>query len=420
MYLKRSLESVIKNKLEDYSVLVIYGAREVGKLELVTNLFDVEIKTISLDDLENRTFANEFPRLFLEMHPWPIIIQEIQNAIPLLRAIRETVDDERERCLSENKHTPFMYALLGSNSYELEDTVKDVLEDRAMYYALPTLTTAEIERYVPHVFDPNLTKVWNRYDSVNKKKVFKTKPQLFERIFKGGYPEYNLTEIDRTIFFNYYITLYMEKIVHNIIAIDKESDFLRFLNVMALKTGQQINYDDIARNVDIDARTVRNWISILVTTGIGFTLKSYARALSDRVTKMERFYFFDTGLCSYLCKFSTSEELMKSKMSQAFFETYVISEIAKTYINAGIDYRKCFYYYKDRDNKEVSLIIEFEDYICPIAIQKGDAQPHKNFNFNFLKKYIKPVEKGLLLEIRKDLVAINEDNWRCPIYLIGL
>ena len=233
-------------------------------------------------------------------------------------------------------------------------------------------------------------------------------------------PEYIDKKLDRTTFFKSYIKTYMEKDIMKLISVDKERDFLRFLDYMALRTAQQINYDDIARNVGIDSRTVKSWISVLVTSGIAITLEPYARNLSDRVTKMEKFYFLDTGLCAYLCKWPNAEMLEKGVMNGAFYETYVISEIVKSYMNAGEDYRQSFYYYRDKDKKEADLIIEGPDCIYPMEIKKGINPVSKSFNFNFLEKYGKQVSKGLLIDSREDLFPINEDNWYLPIYMIGL
>ncbi len=420
MYYSRTIEKKINSIKNEYAAIAIYGARQVGKSTVVDHIFGEDIPSVTLDDLNERALANDNPKLFLETHPWPVIIDEIQKGTPLLEQIKIKIDDEKKICLKENRNVPLMYILTGSNQFELQKAVAESLAGRAAILTMSSLANNEIEKMEGSIFNPDLDAVRDKYNAINPKKIYKTRKEIFEKIFKGGMPEYIDKKLDRTTFFKSYIKTYMEKDIMKLISVDKERDFLRFLDYMALRTAQQINYDDIARSVGIDARTVKSWISILVTSGIAITLEPYARNLSDRVTKMEKFYFLDTGLCAYLCKWPNADMLEKGVMNGAFYETYVISEIVKSYMNAGEDYRHSFYYYRDKDKKEADLIIEGPERIYPIEIKKGINPVSKSFNFNFLEKYGKKVSKGLLIDSREDLFPINEDNWYFPIYMIGL
>lgn len=420
MYLNRAIEKKLISLKNDFAVITLYGARQVGKSTVVKKLFGHEMNSVSLDDLSVRALANSNPKLFLETYKWPLVIDEIQKATPLLSAIKEIIDQTKYDCLMENKKVPLMYVLTGSNQFELQEAISESLAGRTAILHMSSLSNIEIEKCDGELFDPHFDSLFSKYQKINNEQLYKSRSEVFKKIFKGGMPEYITTNINRDDFFKSYITTYLEKDIKKVIAVDKERDFLRFLDYMALRTAQQINYDDIARNVGIDARTVKNWLSILVTSGIAITLSSYARNMSDRVTKMEKFYFLDTGLCAYLCKWPTAEMLENGVMSGAFFETYIVSEIVKSYMNAGNDYRMSLYYYRDRDNKEVDLIVDFVDHICPIEIKKGINPVSSNFNFRFLEKYKKPVMKGLVIDSRKDLFPINDNNWYCPIYMIGL
>lgn len=420
MYYSRTIEKKINSIKKEYAAITIYGARQVGKSTVVDHIFGEDIPSVTLDDLNERALANDNPKLFLEAHPWPVIIDEIQKGTPLLEQIKIKIDDEKKDHLKENRNVPLMYILTGSNQFELQKAVAESLAGRTAILTMSSLANNEIEKMEGSIFNPDLDVIRKKYKGINPKKLYKTRKEIFEKIFKGGMPEYIDKKLDRTTFFKSYIKTYMEKDIMKLISVDKERDFLRFLDYMALRTAQQINYDDIARNVGIDSRTVKSWISILVTSGIAITLEPYARNLSDRVTKMEKFYFLDTGLCAYLCKWPNAEMLEKGVMNGAFYETYVISEIVKSYMNAGEDYRQSFYYYRDKDKKEADLIIEGPDCIYPMEIKKGINSVSKSFNFNFLEKYGKQVSKGLLIDSREDLFPINEDNWYLPIYMIGL
>lgn len=420
MYYSRTIENKINSIKKEYAAIAIYGARQVGKSTVVDHIFGEDIASVTLDDLSERALANDNPRLFLESHPWPVIIDEIQKGTPLLEQIKIKIDDEKKKCLKENRNVPLMYILTGSNQFELQKAVAESLAGRVAILTMSSLANNEIEDIEGNIFNPDLDIIREKYKRIDPKKLYKTRTKVFEKIFKGGMPEYIDKNLDRAIFFKSYIKTYMERDIMKLISVDKERDFLRFLEYMALRTAQQINYDDIARNVGIDARTVKRWISILVTSGIAITLEPYARNLSDRVTKMEKFYFLDTGLCAYLCKWPNAEMLEKGVMNEAFYETYAISEIVKSYMNAGEDYRQYLYYYRDKDKKEADLIIEGPDCIYPIEIKKGINTVSSNFNFKFLEKYGKKVMKGLLIDSREDLFPINEDNWYLPIYMIGL
>ena len=420
MYYSRTIEKKINQIKKEYAAITIYGARQVGKSTLVDHIFGDEFSSVTLDDLNERALANDNPKLFLEAHPWPLIIDEIQKGAPLLEQIKIIIDNEKKKCLKNSTNVPLMYILTGSNQLELQKAVSESLSGRTAILTMSSLSNNEIEQEEGDLFNPDLDVLKAKYNKIANRGLYRTRKQIFEKIFFGGMPEYIDKSLNRATFFSSYIKTYMEKDVMKLIAVDKERDFLRFLDYMALRTAQQINYDDIARNVGVDSRTVKSWISILITSGIAFTLAPYAKNLSDRVTKMEKFYFLDTGLCAYLCKWPTAEMLENGIMSGAFYETYVISEIVKSYMNAGEDYRQSFYYYRDKDKKEADLIIEGPDCIYPIEIKKGINPVSNNFNFKFLEKYGKPIMKGLLIDSREDLFPINENNWFLPIYMIGI
>ena len=420
MYLNRVIENKLEQISKQFAAITIYGARQVGKSTVVKKLFGQKMDSVSLDDPSIRALANSNPKLFLETYQWPVIIDEIQKATPLLDEIKTIIDKEKYQCLLDSKDVPLMYVLTGSNQFELQEAISESLAGRTAVLNMSSLSNVELEKVPGNVFDPHLDVIAIKYKAIDKDKMYKSRKEIFEKIFKGGMPEYLTTDINRNDFFKSYIVTYLEKDIKKVVAIDKERDFLRFLDFMALRTAQLINYDDIARNVGVDSRTIKSWISVLVTSGIAITLESYARNLSDRVTKMEKFYFLDTGLCAYLCKWPNAEMLENGTMSGAFFETYVVSEIVKSYINSGQDFRRSLYYYRDRDNKEVDLIIDYVDHICPIEIKKGINPMSSNFNFRFLDKYKKPVSKGLVIDSREDLFPINENNYYCPIYMVGV
>lgn len=420
MYYKRTIEKVVKSLNGQFACITIYGARQVGKSTLIQNIFGNSFNYITMDDSKLRADAENDPSLFLDDHEWPLVIDEIQKVPKILEEIKIRVDNQKLKTLKENSTLPLMYILTGSNQIDLSKKVSDSLAGRTAILNLASFAYNEIEQLEGNVFDPSIDILKQKYKTLDLNRVYKTKKQIFEDIYRGGMPEYVVNNIDREAFFSSYITTYIEKDIRGAIDINKEGQFVRFLNYMALRTAQQINYDDISRNVGIDARTVKSWISLLVTSGIAFILEPYAKNLSNRVTKSEKFYFFDTGLCSYLCKWQDAEMLENGVMNGAFFETYCISEIIKSFINNNVNYRGRVFYYRDKDKKEADFIIEYADHIVPIEIKKGNNPVSYSFNFKFLEKYQKKVSKGFVIDSRKDIVSINESNFQIPVFMIGI
>ena len=419
MYKNRIIEKTITNIKNEYPVITIYGARQVGKSTMNNYLF-ADFNYVSLDKFENKNLALTNPRLFLETFTWPLVIDEIQKAPILLDEIKDVVDEEKKRCIKNDSNVPLMYVLTGSNQFELKRVVSESLSGRTAIFNMSSLSNAEINNIDGDLFDPNIDILKEKYKKIDINNLYKSRKDIFVNIFNGGMPDYIINHKSRETYFSSYIDTYIDRDIRGTISIDKEREFRNFLQIMALRTAQQINYDDISRSVGIDSRTVKSWISLLVTSGIAITLESYAKNLSDRVTKMEKFYFLDTGLCSFLCKWQSPEMLENGIMNGAIYETYVISEIVKSYINAGINFEGKFFYYRDRDNKEADFIIEYADSITPIEIKKGINPLSSNFNFNYLKKYNKSLNKGIVIDSRKDIFPLNEEVSYCPIFMIGL
>ena len=420
MYLTRTLEKKINEIKDQYCCITIYGARQAGKSTMVDKLFPENMNYITLDNLEYRAKANDDPKTFLENFELPLIIDEVQKATPLFDEIKIIIDNEKRNALKENRKPKLLFILTGSNRFELQSKISESLAGRTAIFELTPLSLGELNHLDSNTFDPRINILKEKYKKIDSNKLYLSRKQIYEHIFIGGMPEYALNiNNDRETFFRSYIATYIEKDVKQVIAATSESDFLKFLEYMALRTAQQIDYSDISRNLGIDARTVKKWIFILVSSGLAITLSSYAKNLSNRITKMEKFYFIDTGLCSYLCKWNSAEQLENCPMNGAFYETFVVSEIVKSFLNAGKDYRRYLYYYRDRDNRECDLIIEETDSIYPIEIKKGINPVNNRFNFKYLEKYNKKVETGLVIDSRKYIFKINDDVYYCPIFMIG-
>ena len=418
MYINRALEKQIIKASSEFACVTIYGARQTGKSTMVRYLFTDTFNYVTLDDLSIRDYALRDPKGFLDFYKFPLVINEIQKAPSILSYIKIIIDNYKEECLKENKPVKLLYILTGSNQFELQEAISESLAGRTAVFHMTSFSFAEKYKYHEQsYFDPNITTLLKKEKYTHK---HLSRKEIFDDIFNGGMPEFVLNNIDRERYYNSYVTTYIEKDVKKVISASKETVFLNFMEYIALRTANQIDYSDISRNIGIDSRTVKEWISILETSGIIKLLQPYMSNISDRIIKKPKIYFLDTGLCSYLARIPTAEILEKSAFAGAFYETYVISEIIKSYYNSSRDYKREIYYYRDKDQKEVDLIIESFEGIYPIEIKKGINRVSPKKNFNFLQKYNKKILNGLIIDSCEKIVPLNNEIYYCPISMIGL
>ena len=417
MYIKRNIEEKIIEASQQFASITIYGSRQVGKLTLIKKILP-EIEYVTLDDIEIRSYAISNPKEFLKYYGKPLIIDEIQKAPKLLEYIKIEIDEMKKNCLKNNEKIKLLYILSGSNQFELQEAITESLAGRTCVFNLASLSYNEIKQRTSHSsFNPNITILREKEKNLNNE--YRSRKEIFEDIMIGGMPDYVVNKVNRDMFFKSYITTYIEKDVRKVISADKETTFVNFMKYVALRTGCQLDCVEISRSIGIDARTVKSWIAILETSGIIKLLQPYTKNVSDRVVKTPKLYFMDTGLCAYLCGMPSAEILEKSAFSGAFYETYVVSEIIKSYYNNYKDISN-LYYYRDRDQYEVDLIIEDYDSIYPIEIKKGINPVSSNKNFKVLEKYKKTINIGLVIDSSNKVFPINDKVYYCPIDIIGL
>jgi predicted AAA+ superfamily ATPase len=204
----------------------------------------------------------------------------------------------------------------------------------------------------------------------------------------------------------------------SLIAASRELQFRNFISILALRTAQELHYDEIARTCGIDVRTVKRWISILQTSGIIYLLQPYMANISKRIIKAPKLYFMDTGLCAYLCKWPNAEMLENCAMSGAFFETFVVSEIIKNFHAYNQNPQDRLFYYRDIDKKEIDLLYVEDKSLYPIEIKKGIAPTKPTKNFNVLAKYKLNIEPGIVIDNCDRIRPINEKAYMFPVYLL--
>ena len=418
MYIERDIESLLLEAADSFQVITLYGSRQVGKTTTVVHLFGEDFDFVSLDDAEELELALANPRAFLESHPWPVIIDEVQKATPILSEIKRIVDKQRRIWIKNGEPRRLMFVLTGSNQFELQDGISESLAGRTAVINMSGFTQMEKRKQKGAIFDVDfdvlLSKERESSDSYRNVK------QVFDDIFQGSMPDICIGESRRDLYYKAYIDTYIEKDVRKLISASSEMQFRRFISLLALRTAREVVYSDISSDLGINVETCKRWMSILQTSGIIYLLEPYMANASKRIIKSPKLYFMDTGLCSYLCKWPTAEMLKDGPMGGAFFETYVISEIIKSFFNYGIEPSQYLYYYRDIDKKEVDLLLVKNGSIYPVEIKKGISPNKPTKNFKVLEKYKMPIKRGMIIDNAEKIRALNDNAFVFPVSLLGI
>lgn len=407
-YIKRNMENVFLRLNEQYPVILITGPRQVGKTTMLQELTARERRDrtyVSLDDLNERALAKTDPAMFFQLHKPPIFIDEVQYAPELFTYIKMQVD-KTQRAGD--------FWLTGSQLFKLMEGVQESLAGRVALLHLSPLSQQEVYSKLTGAFTLELEQLTVRQAAISPV----TTPELFGRIFLGGMPALVSQKIqDRNIFYASYLSTYLERDVRELSGAIDSLKFLNFITAVAARVSQLVNYKGIADDCDIDQLTVKAWLRILETLGIIFYLHPYSNNVLKRTVKTPKLYFYDTGLVCYLTKWSSAETVMNGAMNGALLENYVVSEIQKSYQNIGMP--SYLYYYRDRDAKEIDMLMERDGTLYPIEIKKTVA-PEKRMiaNFSVIEKSALRRGTGAILCMSEKLGAFDCENLIVPIGLI--
>jgi predicted AAA+ superfamily ATPase len=360
MFFARTLTKTLENVSKTFPVVLITGPRQVGKTTLFEKSKESNRTYISLDDPQLRTLAKNDPNLFLQTYKTPLLIDEVQYAPELFPYIKMAVDKEKKKG---------MFWLTGSQQFNLMKGISESLAGRVAILELQGLSQGEKHKTpqaAPFLPEVNAVKKFRRMDVA----------QVYEAILRGSYPALFATpHMDKNIFYASYLKTYIERDIRTLINISDEHSFLKFMRVAAARTGQMINYSDMARDVDVSYNTIKAWLSILETSGLIYLLQPFYNNVASRAIKTPKLYFLDTGLCCYLSGWDNATTLSNGAMSGAMLETYVVSEILKSYWHNGL--QVAAYYYRDKDKKEIDLLIDRNGTLYPIEI-KRTASPKES------------------------------------------
>ena len=402
--IKRSLEKSIIELSKHFPVIMLTGPRQVGKTTLLENI-SKNREYITLDDLEQRRLAKQDPALFLQIHKPPLFIDEIQYAPELFSYIKMYVDKNK-------KNGDFW--ITGSQKFHLMKNVTETLAGRVAIIDLLGISQAEIQKREEIPFLPD--KTWIEQTLKNKHKN-EDITDIYAKIFRGNYPKLIADkDMPRDIFYSSYVQTYIERDVKDLMKIGDELKFLTFLKTIAARTGQLINYTDIAKDVDIDVKTAQSWTSVLETSGIIKMLYPYHNNLTKRAIKTPKMYFIDTGLCSYLCGWDSPTTLMNGSMSGNILETFVFAEILKSYWNNAV--QPNIYFYRDTDQKEIDFVIESNGTLYPIEVKKTANPTGVKLWFNVLKDTGKTLGDGAVICLYNSILPIKENITAIPVNYI--
>lgn len=405
-YISRNLEKVVSEVTKEYPVVLVTGPRQVGKTTMLQKLMEgTERSYVSLDDLNERNLAKTDPELFLQLHKPPVLIDEVQYAPELFTYIKLHVD---------RNHKPGDFWLTGSQVFKLMRGVQESLAGRVAVLSMTSLSQAEICNGKMEPFTIEMEALTVR----GKERKKADTRDIFERIFRGAMPAVVSGQNSNSqIFYSSYLSTYIERDVKELSDAIDSLKFLHFITAVAARCGQMLNVADIARDADINQKQAKDWLGILETLGIIFYLHPYSNNLLKRLVKTPKLYFYDTGLICYLTKWSSAETLESGAMNGAILENYVVAEIMKTYLNSGKE--PFMYYYRDKDAKEIDIVLEHDGVINPIEIKKSSNPGTELIKvFELLDKSSTSRSKGAVICMKPELSAIDRENYVVPIWMI--
>ena len=368
--IKRHLAKILNDYATYFPVVLLTGMRQVGKSTLLEmELKDKVLSNVSFDELQDRALAENDPNLFFKINKAPVIIDEVQYVPSIFRNIKILVDKARQNG---------SFFLTGSQSFKLMGGVSESLAGRIGILEIMPISIREEE-------GDNFTEPFVPTGEYIAKRGGMRVENLWDRIYRGFFPELiKNPHLPPAVFFSSYVKTYLERDLREIINVQKLTLFEKFLRILAYRSGSIINYSDISSVLGINDKTVKSWVEILEQSGLIFHLQPYFGNSEKKLTKSPKLYFSDTGLLCYLLGgIDSGEDIEKNVFEKkgSVFETFVISEIRKSFLNAGKE--PCFSFYRESGtNLEVDLLIEIGNRIYPVEI-KSTKTPSDNDARNF-------------------------------------
>jgi predicted AAA+ superfamily ATPase len=402
--IQRTLGPAILDASASFKAVLLTGPRQVGKTTLLQELQKDSRSYVTLDDLNMRLAAQQDPASFLERLSLPVLIDEVQYAPNLFPYIKMIVDKEKKNGL---------FWLTGSQQFDMMKNVTESLAGRVAVLQLQGITLAEEQGRADSL--PFLPEIAQLNGRAKRAEALKLK-DVYHKIWRGSYPDMVAQGNDKNWerFYSSYVTTYIQRDVREYLDITDTAAFHKFMQIAAARTGQLVNYADMARDVGMSQPTLKKWLEVLHASGIIYLLQPYFNNRTKRLVKTPKLYFMDTGLCAFLTGWLNPDVLERGAMSGAMFETWVISEIIKSYLHHGSTPR--VYFYRDKDMREIDLLIEGNGKLYPIEIKKTASIQNAGFKgFDMLDSLKIPIGQGAVVCMVSALTALNDKVDAVPV-----
>jgi ATPase protein len=364
MYIKREIEPTIDAMLKQGKVVFVTGARQVGKTTVLKQHLGNDFNYVSMENPRDYLLAKEDAVLFFESKTLPLIIDEVQRVPELFSPIKWIVDQSEEKG---------RIVLTGSQTYHLMKGVSESLAGRVRILEMPGLSLRELSgnSSSPHPYVPEVI-----VDSLNSPLT-----DVWDLIHRGSMPELQDPNIDWDLFYTNYVAAYLERDVRELVNVKNEAKFYSFMVACAARTGQLLNASDIANTVDVDHKTVKAWLSVLQASNIVRVIEPFWPNIDKRLTKTPKIFFMDTGLVCHLTRWTTPDQLRNGAAAGHIFETFIVSEILKSFMNSGKSLHDVWFY-RDTKKREIDLVIQDGHILHPVEI-KVSATVKKDAVKNF-------------------------------------
>ena len=405
-YITRELERKFLKLNDFFKVILVTGARQVGKTTMLKHLSESSRTYVTMDNAMARELAQNDPVLFFQTYKPPILIDEVQKAPELFEQIKIICDDSDENGL---------IWLTGSQQYRTMEKVRESLAGRIGILDLYSLSEKEKAGLV---FDTELD---FSFDSLRVRQSRLPKNdvvRVFNHIWEGGMPQVQGVDDElRQEYFNSYVDTYLMRDATEAGGITDAVRFRKFLVGCAALVSEQVNYTTLAEAADISQSTAKEWLKLLVGLHIVYLLPPYSNNALKRLSKTPKLYFCDTGLCAYLSMWLTPDTLRNGASSGHYYENYVVMELVKNY--AYSKSKANITYFRDSNAKEIDVFVEENDVIHPLEIKKSASPDRREVKkYAVLDKASLKRGNGGIICMCEEPIPIDADNCFIPSNLI--
>lgn len=400
------MKPLIEALIKQFPAVLVTGPRQVGKFTLLQHISE-DYQYVTFDDPMLLSMAKNDPSLFMLNYSGKLILDEVQYVPELFSSLKLAIDKQK---------TSGLYLLSGSQAFHLMQNVTESLAGRGAVLKLQGFSLREIQQ-----LDFSLPFIPTQDYIFAREKVVQPIENIWKIIHQGYMPRLYEQETNWEIYYASYVSTYIERDVRSLTNVSSITDFTRFMVAIAARSGELLNYSNVAQEVGVSVDTIKRWTAILETSGIIYLLKPYSNNHLKRAIKTPKVYMLDTGLMAWLTKWLTPETISQGAKSGQFFETFVVSEIIKSFYNKGIE--PPIYFYRDTNQKEIDLLIEYDRTLYPVDI-KASASPDKKMvkAFGILKDNLPESEikigTGVIINQYPQRLWLAEDLVALPVWYI--